>query len=351
MSNSATAQVVNWIEQGFLPDAIVRAGIRRLLDRRLQEIAADDCERSAEAAERFIASMDRAPIAPLSYKANQQHYELPTEFFQSVLGRHLKYSCGYWRDETRNLDQAEWTALLRTADNAGIEDGHDILELGSGWGSLSLWLANHYRNARITAVSNSHSQRGYVAAEAKRRGLGNLTVVVADMNEFDPGAQFDRIVSVEMFEHMRNYRALYARIHDWLRPGGRFFKHIFVHRTVPYEFADRGPGDWMSRHFFSGGMMPSLDLPLRFQEQLRFVRRWQWSGTHYQKTANAWLQRLDANRDALLPLFERTYGAAGAEQWLQRWRIFFMACAELFGYRDGEEWQVAHYLFERPRSK
>jgi cyclopropane-fatty-acyl-phospholipid synthase len=351
MSNTATAQVFNLTEQGFVPDVVIRAGIRRLLDQRLEEIGADDCERAAEAAERFIASMERGPIAPLSHKANQQHYELPTEFFQGVLGRYLKYSCGYWHEETSNLDRAEWAALLRTAEHAGIEDGQDILELGSGWGSLSLWLANHYRNARITAVSNSRSQRDFVVDQARRRGLGNLSVVVADMNEFDPGARFDRIVSVEMFEHMRNYRALYARIHDWLRPGGRFFKHIFVHRAVPYEFADRGPGDWMSRYFFSGGMMPSLDLPLRFQDDLRFVRRWQWSGTHYQKTANAWLERLDGNHDALLPLFARTYGEADAEQWLQRWRIFFMACAELFGYRDGKEWQVAHYLFERPQGR
>lgn len=351
MSNTATTQVVNWTELGFVPDVVIRAGIRRLLEQRLVEINADDCERAADVAERFIAMMDRAPIAPLAEKANAQHYELPTAFFQTVLGQYLKYSCGFWTPETKSLDRAEAIALLRTAEHAGIEDGQDILELGSGWGALSLWLANHYRKSRITAVSNSRTQRDYVAAEARRRGLDNLSAVVADMNEFAPEGSFDRIVSIEMFEHMRNYRALYARIHDWLRPGGRFFKHIFVHRLVPYEFADRGPGDWMSRHFFSGGMMPSLDLPLRYQEQLRLVRRWHWSGTHYAKTANAWLERLDANRDALLPLFEQTYGAAEARQWQQRWRIFFMACAELFGYRDGREWLVAHYLFERPAER
>jgi len=197
-------------------------------------------------------------------------------------------------------------------------------------------------------VSNSHSQREWIVAEAGRRGLGNVEVITADMNHFSTERRFDRVVSVEMFEHMRNWRALFARVHAWLQPGGRFLMHVFCHRSTPYAFVDEGPSDWMSRHFFAGGMMPSDELPLRFQDHLRFVQRWRWDGRHYERTANAWLERLDAQREQALPVLARTYGEAAAAQWLQRWRIFFMACAELFGMRGGQEWWVGHYLFERP---
>ncbi|MDH4325406.1 MAG: class I SAM-dependent methyltransferase, partial [Betaproteobacteria bacterium] len=216
------------------------------------------------------------------------------------------------------------------------------------WGSLTLWMAEHFPQSRITAVSNSNSQRRYILRQAAERGLRNVQVLTADMNAFDTAKRFDRIVSVEMFEHMRNWRRLFARVHGWLRPGGRFFMHVFCHRSTPYVFVEDGPSDWMSRHFFSGGMMPSDELALRFQDELRFVERWRWDGTHYEKTANAWLANLDARRDAALPVLAATYGAADAAQWLQRWRVFFMACAELFGTRNGQEWWVSHYLFERP---
>jgi cyclopropane-fatty-acyl-phospholipid synthase len=236
-----------------------------------------------------------------------------------------------------------------TAERAGLADGQRILELGCGWGAVALWMAANYPNGRVTAVSNSHSQRAYIERTAQARGLRNLRVVTADMNRFDPGERFDRVVSVEMFEHMRNWPALFRRVRGWLVPDGRFFMHVFVHRSTPYPFVDRDAGDWMSRLFFSGGMMPSDDLALRFQDDLRLAARGRWSGTEYARTARAWLERLDARREAVLPILERTYGERDAARWLGRWRLFFMACEELFGYDQGREWWVSHYLFE-PRS-
>jgi cyclopropane-fatty-acyl-phospholipid synthase len=209
-------------------------------------------------------------------------------------------------------------------------------------------MAGRYPLSRITAVSNSRSQRAWILEEAERRGLGNVEVITADMNHFSTERRFDRVVSVEMFEHMRNWPGLFARVHDWLVPGGRFFMHVFCHRSTPYAFVDHGPADWMSRHFFSGGIMPSDELALRFQDHLRFLRRWRWDGRHYEKTANAWLANVDSRKDEVLAVMARTYGEAGAGVWLQRWRIFFMACAEMFGHCDGQEWWVSHYLFERP---
>ncbi len=350
MGLSTQDTIIGWTEQGYVPDVVIRAGIRRLTRQRLGEIFAEEVETHTARTERFIEAMDAASIAPVPEKANEQHYEVPAAFFDQVLGSHRKYSACYWPAGVEHLDQAEAAALALTCEHAGISDGQDILELGCGWGSLTLWMASRYPSARVTAVSNSHSQRQRITAEARQRGLGNVQVVTCDMNDFEAPGTYDRVVSVEMFEHMRNYRALYRRIHGWLRPGGRFFKHIFVHRAVPYEFVDQGAADWMSRHFFSGGIMPSNDLPLRFQDHLRFLHRWTWDGTHYQRTANAWLANLDASREAVAPILAATYGEHAADPWLQRWRIFFMACAELFGYRNGQEWWISHYLFERPSS-
>jgi len=338
---------IGWAEAGRIPDALIRAGIRRLSRQRLEEICAMDCERVAARLDAFVDAMRSAEIAPVPERANEQHYEVPAEFFSRVLGRHRKYSACFWDEGTRTLSEAEARSLQITCRRAGIEDGLDVLDLGCGWGSLSLWIAEHYPACRVTAVSNAAAQRQFIQGAARRRGLENLQVITCDMNVFDAPAQYDRIVSVEMFEHMRNYGLLFRRISEWLKRDGRFFMHVFCHRNSPYAFIDNGPGDWMSRHFFSGGIMPSADLPLRFQHHLSIERHWRWSGDHYQRTANAWLQNLDANRDAIENLFRRVYGRDDAALWVQRWRIFFMACAELFGFNDGQEWFVGHYLFSR----
>lgn len=338
---------LNWVEQGLVPDRVIRQGIRRLCGRRLEQIAASRCEPAIDDREAFVRAMDEAPIALLPGRANDQHYEVPTAFFEQVLGLRRKYSCCYWPDGVTDLDGAEEAALRITCERADLADGQAILELGCGWGSLTLWMAEHYPNARITAVSNSSSQRRYIEAQAAARGLTNLSVVTADMNAFDSPELFDRVVSLEMFEHMRNWRALFRRIHAWLRPGGRFFMHVFCHRDTPYLFEDEGDDDWMSRHFFTGGMMPSDDLALRFQDRLSLVRQWRWSGLHYEKTANAWLSNMDSHRDATWPILAGCYGTDQAALWWQRWRLFFMACAETFGYEAGERWWVSHYLFQR----
>ena len=346
----ATRQAINWTEQGLVPDSVIRGGIRRLLRARLAQLRADDAQHAAETTASFIAEMHAAPIAPLPRKANEQHYELPPEFFEYVLGPNRKYSCCYWREGAVDLADAEYEALSRTVERAQLADGQQILELGCGWGSLTLFMAERFPNASIVAVSNSAPQRKYISREALRRGFKNVEVITCDMNDFAAGRRFDRVVSVEMFEHMRNYSRLFENVRDWLVPDGKFFMHIFVHRSVSYAFEDRDSDDWMSRHFFSGGMMPSAALPLHFQDHLRLERQWNWSGTHYEKTANAWLANLDSCREQVLPILETSYGRDKAEIWLQRWRIFFMACAELWGFRAGQEWFVSHYLFQPRRA-
>ena len=345
--SSVTAKAVDWTETGLVPDSVIRAGIRRLLDRKLKEIHVTDVEKAAIIKNRFVQMMGESPIALVPHLANEQHYEVPAAFYSEVLGRNRKYSCCYWPTGVNDLDAAEDAALQVTAERAGIEDGMKVLDLGCGWGSLSLWIAEHFPKASVTSVSKSRSQRDYIVRAAENRGIENIEVHVCDMNDFAAPGTYDRIVSVEMFEHMRNYPELFRRISNWLEPDGRFFMHIFCHRTTPYEYIDRGPSDWMSRHFFSGGIMPSADLPMRIGGDLTVERHWQWNGDHYARTLRAWLDKMDARKGAVMPILEDTYGKDQADRWRMRWRIFFMACEELFACNGGREWYVSHYLLKR----
>jgi cyclopropane-fatty-acyl-phospholipid synthase len=345
--SAVISRAVSWTELGLGPDSVVRAGIRRLLEHKRREIRADDLEFSANETNQFVAMMNSSPIALLTDVANEQHYEVPAAFFAEVMGDHLKYSCGFWPSGVTTLTESENAALQLTVSRAGIENGMQVLDLGCGWGSLSLWIAEHFPECSVTSVSNSSSQREFIMGQARARDLNNIRVIVQDMNDFVTEDRFDRIVSVEMFEHMHNYGDLFHSISRWLVPEGQFFMHIFCHRSTPYEFIDKGPGDWMSRYFFSGGIMPSADLPLRFSEHLSIDKRWHWNGKHYAKTCDAWLARMDSNKDRIMPVLADCYGADAASLWWQRWRVFFMACSELFAYDRGNEWYVGHYLFKK----
>lgn len=334
-------------ERGLVPDTMVRWGIRRMVSERLREIQQPDAGPRAEADAAWAAVLRRSPLALVPDLANEQHYEVDAEFFRLTLGPRLKYSCALFPKGVRDLATAEERMLELTCRRAGIQDGMRVLDLGCGWGSMALYAAEHYPQARILAVSNSKLQREFILGRARERGLDNVQVVTADINAFAPEGRFDRVVSVEMFEHVRNYAELMRRIAAWLEPEGQLFVHLFAHRSTAYPYEDRGPGDWMARHFFSGGQMPSHDLLLHFQDDLELERRWRVSGNHYRRTAAAWLANLDANREAVLESLARTYRRENARLWLRRWRLFYMGCEELFGSADGREWGVSHYRFGR----
>ena len=344
-----TLRLDRWLEKDLLPDWLIRPGIRRLLRERLREENQGSAAAQRAQLLRLVAELKRSPIAIDTRAANEQHYEVPTRFYELCLGRHLKYSSGLWTDGIASLDTAEEAMLTLTCERAQLADGQDILELGCGWGSLSLWMAEHYPRARITGVSNSATQKLHIDAQAKKRGLTNLRIITCDMNQFDLADHFDRVVSVEMFEHMKNYERLMAKISRWLRPDGRLFVHIFTHREYAYHFVARDESDWMARYFVTGGIMPSDDLLLYFQKDLAIENHWRVNGRHYQKTAEAWLANMDANKAGIMPLFAQTYGPENATRWWVYWRIFYLACAELWGFRQGEEWMVSHYLFRNPR--
>ena len=323
-----------------VPDGALRAAIRLNCRRRL---ALE--RRRGESVEEFARRSRGGPIALVPDRPNEQHYELPPEFFELCLGPRLKYSACYWPAGVESLAAAEDAMLELTCERAGIEDGMEVLDLGCGWGSLSFWLRERYPNTRVLAVSNSALQREFIEARAQSTGVDGLDVVTADMNEFDTERRFDRVLSVEMFEHMRNYEALMAKVATWLRPDGRLFVHVFSHGRHAYTFED----SWMAKTFFTGGTMPSHDLLPHFQRDLGLLDSWRLPGWHYQRTSESWLERLDENTDAARRVLAVAYGETEADAWLARWRVFFMACAELFGYREGGEWLVSHYLFA-PRS-
>jgi cyclopropane-fatty-acyl-phospholipid synthase len=331
------------LKRGWLPDGMIRAGIRWQLGQRLRQ---ERRRADAQCAE-FIEGLRRGPIARDTAAANSQHYEVPVEFFEIVLGRYRKYSCGQWQKGAPTLEAAERAMLETTLERAGIQDGHRVLDLGCGWGSLSLYLAEALPRSDITAVSNSGPQIDFIRRHAAERGLENLTAIRADINEFQPQGRFDRIASIEMFEHMSNFDELLRRIAAWLEPSGFLFVHHFAHRDLAYPFMGGNSNEWMARHFFTGGVMPSVDFLARFDANLRVAQRWEVNGKHYQKTCEAWLAAMDARRDEVIEIFGRTYGAAAARKHYFNWRIFFMACAELFGYRGGDEWLVVHSLLQR----
>ena len=337
---------IDLVEKGLVPDALVRAGIRRLCTERLRSEMRGDASVRSRDLQQLIEELSTGPIALVPEKANEQHYEMPPSFMALALGARMKYSCAWYPRGDESLDQAERSMLALTGDRAQLVDGQDVLELGCGWGSLTLWMAEKYPHSRITAVSNSGPQREYIQAQARRMGFDNVEVLTKDMNDFSTERRFDRVVSVEMFEHMRNYPELLRRISTWLKPGGLLFVHIFCHRELAYPFVDQDANDWMARHFFTGGIMPSEHLLPRFQDHLALERLWVVDGTHYEKTANHWLENLDRNRATALESLRRVRGSEAA-LWLQRWRVFYMACAELFGYADGEEWRVGHYRFRK----
>ncbi len=334
-----TNLAIGLAERGWLPDGLLRLGIRALLHARLRRIRS-----AAESTDEVVEAMHEGPLAIDTAAANAQHYEVPAAFFELVLGRHRKYSCGYWPPGTPDLDAAEAAALELACTRAGIEDGMDVLDLGCGWGAFTLWTARRYPGCRISAVSNSRSQGVFIAREAERRGLRNVRVHTADLNEFQPDRTFDRVLAIEVFEHVRNYARLLERVARWLAADGRLFVHVFCHRSRPYFFEDQGAGDWMARHFFTGGVMPSEMLLDHFAGPVHLEQRWRLGGAHYERTARAWLANLDARQDEARRVLASVHGAAAGTM-IGRWRLFFLACAELFGYRGGEEWFVSHSLW------
>ncbi len=335
-----------------LPDSLLRLAVRFIVKRKaeLQEIKSID-ERQAYMAN-FVENLKKERIAIHTDNANEQHYELPPQFFKAILGKMLKYSCGYWSEKPvlnrvdQDLDQSEEDMLALTCRRADIKNGQEILDLGCGWGSAALYLAREYPGANITAVSNAAPQIDYIRNEAVRLGYDNLSTMKADINDLELPQKFERVVTVEMFEHMRNYEVLLDKVAGFIKPGGKLFIHIFSHHTYPFLYEDRTGRDWMARHFFTGGTMPSHDLLHYFLDHFALEKQWALSGEHYRYTLEAWLQKMDRQKAEIYPIFVETYGEE-AEKWWNYWRLFFLSCAEFFGFRDGNEWFVSHYLLSK----
>lgn len=343
--------MIDFAELGRVPDLLLRFGIRQLLKRRLAKEDQGSAAANQKRAQELAAKFSSGPIAEHTEVANEQHYEVPAELYRWMLGPHRKYSSCFWDATTDRLADAERLSLEITCQRAGLQDGQKILELGCGWGSLSLFMADRYRDSEIVAVSNSNSQREFINQRSFERGLTNLNVVTSDINDFATDQKFDRVVSVEMFEHMKNYQQLLNRISDWLVDEGRLFVHIFCHRELTYEFQDEGSTDWMSRYFFTGGVMPGQNFLDRFNDDLKIQQHWKWNGKNYQATCEAWLKNMDDSRQQIIPILQSAYGAEEAIRWFNRWRMFHLACSELFGFKGGNEWFVSHYLFAKTTLK
>lgn len=335
------------LENDKLPDSLLRAGIRKLLRQRLKDETLGNEELQQRKLMALIADLKSSPIAINTADANQQHYELPTQFFKYCLGKNLKYSSGYWNPGVRDIDTSENDMLALTCERAQLQNGQNVLELGCGWGSLSLYMAAKFPESKFTVVSNSATQKAFIDDEANKRCIANLTVLTADMNTFAIADSFDRVVSVEMFEHMRNYQLLLAKVASFLKPDGKLFVHIFTHRTLAYKYEVVDETDWMSKYFFTGGIMPSNHLLFYFNDHLQVSEHWVVNGTHYGRTSEAWLANMDRHKKEIMPILQETYGPKNAVKWWVYWRLFYMACAELFNYNQGNEWMVCHYLFEK----
>ncbi|MDZ4783992.1 MAG: cyclopropane-fatty-acyl-phospholipid synthase family protein [Planctomycetia bacterium] len=346
LSDSITAGLIDAVEQGWTPLPLVRLAIRRLCAAQLRALTQGGPEVAALQQLQFRDQSLDGPIAHVPELANAQHYEVPAEFYRLVLGPRLKYSSCYWADGVDTLAEAEVAALRETALHAELEDGQRVLELGCGWGSLTFWMLERYPNLTVTAVSNSHSQRRHMLAEASRRGFSErLRVITADMNDFEADDEYDRVVSVEMFEHLRNHRRALERIASWLAPGGKLFVHIFCHRQYAYAFGDGKAADWMGRNFFSGGMMPSDRWLDECGGGMLLEQQWRWNGRHYARTAAAWIANMERHRGELLDILTATHGRHEAARWFRKWRLLFLAGEEMFGMYGGEEWYVSHYRF------
>ena len=328
------------MERGLIPDPLVRFGIRKLCDQRLKSLVG-----SSE--DDYAKGLRALPIAISTADANQQHYELPQEFFGLVLGRNRKYSSCFWDEKTETLDAAEDVALKITMERAELADGMKVLELGCGWGSLTLAMARKFPKSQIVALSNSTSQRSYIEAQAKKENLTNVQIITCDISQVDrvSDTQFDRVVSVEMFEHMKNYEKLLRKIRGWLNEDGKLFVHIFTHVKHSYPFEVEGEDNWMGRYFFTGGQMPATDLLPKFDSDFELLQKWIWNGQHYQKTSEAWLKNFDSHQKQIRAIFLKTYGTE-ADLWMNRWRVFFLSVAELFGFDHGQQWNVSHYLLK-----
>lgn len=335
------------LENDRIPDFIIRKGIRNLLKQRLEQENKGNTEAQQAHFMNLIEELKNSPIAINTIDANEQHYEVPTEFYKYCLGKHLKYSSGYWKKGVSDINVSEEDMLELTCQRAELKNGQQVLELGCGWGSLSLFMAAKFPQSSFTVVSNSRTQKLHIDEQAKNRGIQNLTVITADINAFTLDSTFDRVVSVEMFEHMRNYKLLMQKVANLLKPEGKLFVHIFTHKEYAYKFEVIDETDWMSKYFFTGGIMPSDHLLLYFNEHLIIDKHWHVNGMHYSKTSEAWLQNMDKHKAEIIPLFEQTYGKDNAVKWWVYWRIFYMACAELWCYNDGNEWMVSHYLFQK----